>query len=104
MSQKEREKPSLPMFHVYHNDCSPRAFANFDEAEKYADEVMEEATNNYKGTKFIKEDSKMRISYHAMFDRKDPHRIEVYDNMYNLSKIKDNNKLFRDKNNQILSR
>lgn len=90
------------LFHVYHNDCAPRYFENLNDALDYAEKIMQEATDGYTGTKHIKEESIMRISYHKFMRRNDPNQKVVYENMYNLDKIRDNNKIYNERTEHVV--
>jgi len=82
------------LFHVYHNQCSPRFFQDYREAQDYAEKIMQEATQGYNGTKYIKPDSTMKISFHKFMRRNDPNEIIVQENMYNLNRIRESNEIF----------
>lgn len=92
----------IMLFHVYHNDCAPRYFENLNDALDYAEKIMQEATDGYTGTKHIKEESIMRISYHKFMRRNDPNQKVVYENMYNLDKIRDNNKIYNERTEHVV--
>jgi hypothetical protein len=87
----------LNLYHVYHNNCAPRFYDNLKDALDYAESLMQSSTNGYTGTKYISEKSVLKISYHKFMRRNDPNQTIVYDNMYNLNRIIENNKLYSDR-------
>jgi hypothetical protein len=84
----------LSVFHVYHNNCAPRFFHTYKEAEEYAEKIMQQATDGYTGTKYIKPDSSMKISFHKFMRRNDPNEVVVQENMYNLNRIMESNEIY----------